>query len=341
MEAALSGGDAALLESVVDNCGSTQRNPPTICFMIATRQRPQMLERCLRSIFEQIGECPSPHQIVVVENDPTPTSLPVVEALQSEFPDTRVAYLVEHELGIPFARNRGVQAGLASGCDWLAFIDDDEWLQPNWLKEMTQAARGVQADVLTGPVKTIYPTEPPVWMRLRKRPRRRTGQKLPTAATNNTLVRAEWLRRHEECAYFDSTFRFTGGSDAEFFYRLVRAGGRICWVDDAEVAEEIMAEQLTLAWQLRRTQRYAANAVQIERTHHSWPHAVRRQGPRALKRLAIALPALPIAYALSFVLRRTGGLWFFDVSKKLAGGWGTLQALCGVYPQPYRRVTGR
>ena len=162
---------------------------------VCTRQRPKMLEQCIRSICADINAALSDVVcfIVIVENDEFPRSKSIIDNVFHDHNKIEYHYECEPSLGIPIARNRAIGICLKNEADWLAFIDDDETLQCGWVDAMFQAATTLDADALTGPVHSILPSDPPVWLAPPSRDNRQHGELLVTAATNNTLIDCCWL----------------------------------------------------------------------------------------------------------------------------------------------------
>jgi glycosyltransferase involved in cell wall biosynthesis len=122
---------------------------PPITVVVCTRERPGPLARCLDSLIAQ--RYPD-FRILVVDNAPaTGTTAEVVRSAAARGP---VGYLLEPHAGLSFARNAAVAA--APG-EILAWIDDDEVADPNWLAEVARAlADHPEADVISG---VIVPAE--------------------------------------------------------------------------------------------------------------------------------------------------------------------------------------
>jgi len=108
-------------------------NPPTITVVIPTRERPEHLESCLRSILS--GSYPQTrYDVVVVDNAPTSNrTLRCILDLHREYPC--LSYVREPQRGGAAARNAGLQA--ATG-DLVAFADDDVIVDVHWLTELAR-----------------------------------------------------------------------------------------------------------------------------------------------------------------------------------------------------------
>jgi GT2 family glycosyltransferase len=228
----------------------------TVC--IATCNRTALL----LSLLESLRRCDVPKDVdlgvVVVDNAPEPT----VDAGSAERAwGSPLKVVHEARRGIPYARNRSVREAPAS--DLFVFVDDDEVVDEAWLLAHLSALQRFSADVTTGPVIPDLPADAPTWARTSRvfeRRRHGTGTERPTAATNNTVVRAEIFDSVRP--WFDERLQFSGGSDTEFFTRVHEAGYRIIWVDDAIVSETVLSNRLNIGWVVRRNYRVGTGIAQ-------------------------------------------------------------------------------
>jgi len=90
--------------------------------IICTRNRAEVLKRCLTSVAAQ-----QPDEIIVVDNAPADDSTRRLVA------GSAATYVCEPAVGLSRARNRGA---LASSADVVAFIDDDAMAEPGWLEAL-------------------------------------------------------------------------------------------------------------------------------------------------------------------------------------------------------------
>ncbi len=306
---------------------------------ICTRNRPDMLQDCLASLFAQ--EIPEGIEAIalVVENSQYPACSALVEAAgKAAPPHWRVYYALEKELGIPMARNRALVIALEHDPKWIAFIDDDELACPRWLSAMLDCASRFGADVVHGPVRFDYATARPGWLPPQSPKSRRSGTRLLTAHTNNVMMRADIARSGMR---FDEAMRFTGGEDSDFFYRVAEAGWSIYWADDAIVRETVSSNRLTMRWQLDRAMRVASNATVSHINRRGLRSAVLTHGSKGVRRVvrgifiagagAIAIPLYP----------RGGKPLAFKGLQDIWSGLGSLSAFALKPPQPYEQVDGR
>lgn len=146
----------------------------------------------------------------------------------------------------------------------IAFIDDDEWVAPDWLERMLACRSEFRADCVFGPVFPQYPEQTPAWV-VRANPLYDhwggRGSLVATGRSGNTLFDRGLVRR---CGLrFDPALGSTGGEDTAFFAALHSAGGRLVVTDDAAVFEEAPVERLTLAYLRRRAVRSGQSWARI------------------------------------------------------------------------------
>jgi len=106
------------------NCGDADQFQPACTVIIATHDRPHLLDRCL----EALTHLDYPRfDVLVVDNAPKDTRTKDVAARW------RAGYVIEPALGVNRARNRGA---MAAGSEILAYIDDDAVAEPTWLSSL-------------------------------------------------------------------------------------------------------------------------------------------------------------------------------------------------------------
>lgn len=216
-----------------------------VAVCIATCGRPTLLSGLLQSLRAlRFSRSAAPAlRVVVVDNDPDETARPVVEEVRPVFP-WPLTYAAEPIRNISLARNAAVRLALAEAADFVAFVDDDEEVTPEWLDELLTAADRFGADAVCGPVLPRYARDVPNWVvagRLLEPRRYRTGDRLSFGMTGNALITARALRGEVEP--FHPLLGSSGGEDTYFFMRLARAGGGVVWADEAIVDEYIPASR--------------------------------------------------------------------------------------------------
>ncbi len=129
---------------------------PFVSVIVATRDRPEQLLRCLRSL--DALDYPAFETIVV---DNAPSSDATERLLTDEYPgSTRVRYVREQRPGLASAHNRGLQE-LSGQSRIVAFTDDDVICDPLWLCELVYGFEAAESvGCVTG---MIYPSELETW----------------------------------------------------------------------------------------------------------------------------------------------------------------------------------
>jgi succinoglycan biosynthesis protein ExoM len=216
---------------------------------ICTYKRPELLKRLLRELAGQETRGSFTYSIVVVDND----RLRSGEAVVLDFAATStvpVTYDVEPVQNICLARNRGIAH--ASG-EFIAFIDDDEFPEKQWLLKLYEAFNRDDVAGVLGPVKSHFDEKPPDWVigcKFFDRPGHPTGFVIHWAEgrTGNVLLKRRILPPGEPP--FDP--KFHRGGDTDFFRRMEQKGDVFIWCDEAVVYEVVPPARWTRAFMLKR-----------------------------------------------------------------------------------------
>ncbi|WP_169313505.1 glycosyltransferase [Spirochaeta africana] len=232
---------------------------------LCTCKRPHMLQQCLDSIHNL--ELPADHEVVVVicDNDEQGSARNIVQTFR-ENTDLSVYYEIESAPGIPFARNNVLQQCRRLGITELAFIDDDEQVDTQWLGNLLAYYTQSTADVVRGLVVTTYDDTTPSWISksgIYQRADRKNGTVCKTAATNNVLFNYSRLCM-ELNLRFDESFGRTGGSDTDFFNRAYALGCSIHWVKNAVVYEQLEHQRTSFSYYFKRQFRKSNTATQFQ-----------------------------------------------------------------------------
>ncbi len=245
------------LSDVKDNSGaSTNLTKVSIC--AATYKRPELLKNLLESLnnltFIQI---PVPEiEVIIVDNDSNKSAEATVSAIKSSF-QWPLKYFVESNQGVTYARNRCVSEA-AKDSDFIAMVDDDEYVSPGWLEELLINQQKFNALIVTGPAIPVYREEqnPPEWIKVgdfHSHARYETGKRMDTAFTNNVMFSTKLLQNLGEGEeLFDHRFAHKGAEDAYLFSCLNKQGCKIIWANDAVLYEPVSDERLSLRWILNR-----------------------------------------------------------------------------------------
>jgi succinoglycan biosynthesis protein ExoM len=293
---------------------------PHISVGVCTFKRPSMLKRLLHELQAQESKGAFTHSVVVVDNDQNESARAIVEEFATES-RLAVAYVVEREQNIALARNRAVRE--ADG-DFVAFIDDDEFPEPEWLLQLLDACGRPGIAGALGPVLPHFSPDVPRWVvdgGFYDRPRHPTGTVLTWSQTRtgNTLLKRELFPR-DGLAFNPQCLE---GSDQEFFRRMIEAGHTFTWCDEAVVFEEVPPARWTRSFLVRRATFRGVGSVR----NHAF----------TLRPIALSLLAVPVYAAALPIGLLAGQALFMRYVFKLSYHMGRLFAAVGINPirEPY------
>ena len=216
----------------------------------------------LWSIANQDGIDFSSLTIVVVDNDEELSGKVPVEQF-SEESGLAVTYVSEPAKNISAARNQILKNARGR---WLAFIDDDEIAEKDWLAQLLETAIKYEAEAVIGKVLSGYPETTPEWIRkggFFDRQDIPTGTALQHGNTGCALVNIDYAKTQK--IEFDLSFGLTGGEDSDFFFRIYKRGGRIIRSNEAVVSEMVEEKRLNERYLTLRAQRSGQCWVYFQR----------------------------------------------------------------------------
>ena len=218
---------------------------------IATRDRPDALRRCLRSLAD--GRTAPAEIVVADQSDGSETRDVVDEAADAGL---AVRYVRARPGGLGVAQN---DAFSATSRAVVAVLDDDCVATESWLEGV---ARSFDHDpglaLLGGRVLPLGPPAPgrfAVSSRVSTVSRTFAGKSAPwhVGSGNNFALRRTWFERIGGCdERLGPGAPLHGGLDMDLFYRVLRAGGKARY--DPSVA--VLHEQTTQAGRLARRRAY-------------------------------------------------------------------------------------
>lgn len=294
-----------------------------ISVCICTYKRPEMLTRAFDGVASQVTASAFSFEVVVVDNDSQRSAEDTVRRFQSNR-TLKIIFDCEPERNIALARNRAIQN---AGGNFIAFIDDDEYPEKDWLAKMYCCLKLYQADAVLGPVLPYFPAGAPVWLRktmLCERRRIPTGSLISTRdkRTGNILFKRNVFKKND--MWFDPARGRTGGEDGEFLGRQMKNGRRFVWCDEALVFETVPEERWYASFYIKKYLRIGTLAGEKLR---------RNQLIGTLMQTCVVLITYSIMLPFSFLTRKH--IWM-KVLTKLSYNVGRLLGFLGLSVLRYR-----
>jgi glycosyltransferase EpsH len=122
---------------------------PLVSVIVPVLDMEPHLRKCLDSL---LGQTLRDIEIIAVDNGSTDGSLAILE--QAAGRDGRLRLLRLAARGVGAARNAGLAA--AQG-EWIAFADADDWVSPEFLARLVEAARQQAADIVVCDRTRVWP----------------------------------------------------------------------------------------------------------------------------------------------------------------------------------------
>lgn len=125
---------------------------PAVSVIIPVYNVEKYIGRCLDSIFSQTFQ---DYEVIVVNDGSPDASQKVIDAFASQHPDKLVS-LSQQNAGVSAARNRALEQ--ARG-DYLVFLDSDDFVEPDYLQTLYDAAQRDRADMVICGYKIVDPQD--------------------------------------------------------------------------------------------------------------------------------------------------------------------------------------
>ncbi len=214
-----------------------------ILICICTRERDQMLAAAAAAV----GRLARPEdyevELLIVENETSPRQADVIKGFDIGMP---LHYRHEPALGLVMARNRALETAIELGAQWVAFTDDDQEVEPDWLTAYQTALRAnPQQKILTGPYWYKYPEDFSPYRRRQRDRAHAESVELNTIMGGNCLIHRDIFGPNGLNLRFNLIFNFTGCEDTEYGLRAAAAGFPFIWVKSAVVREALSGHRAT------------------------------------------------------------------------------------------------
>ncbi len=287
-----------------------------ISVCICTYQRPALLKRLLDRLAQQRTDNQFSYSIIVSDNDDQLSGKSVItEFIKNS--TIEVIYCFESRQNIALARNKALEH--ATG-EFIAFIDDDEFPESEWLLMMLKTCEYYQVAGILGPVHPHFEEPPPPWIikgRFCERPEYPTGKVMDwgECRTGNLLFNKHIIENIPEV--FKPEFG-SGGEDVDFFIRMMLHGHQFRWCNEGIVYETVPQDRWKRSYMLKRAMLRGRNVLKLP---------VGKMELIARSILAVPAYSLMLPFTLLF-----GHHVFMKYCIKFCDHTGRLLALFGLNP---------
>jgi len=281
---------------------STRRPSISVCVITVEKRATafaKLLEYLAGAVARYDGDC----ELVVANNGGREAHARVASIVEaSALPTLCPCRVVDSPRNnIATGRNLAVESARH---ELIAFIDDDEFPEPQWLIALTDVILEYRCDIVAGPILPVYAPSTAAWVRtidLHNVRGLNTGEMVRYAASGNFLLDRAGVPELR----FDEAYGTSGGSDTELFLRLGDAGAVMLWAAEAIVHEDIPANRSTVRATLRRCLAQGSNYRRILDGRGEIGTGV----AFALRGAAVFAVSLPIGLLLVTIGHPSSGTW--------------------------------
>lgn len=232
-------------------------NNPILSVIVCTYNRDRYILRNLECLLNQTADKSAYEVVLINNNSPDQT-----DSLCSEFivkhPELQISYAIEYNQGHTYARNRGIAESKGM---FLAFIDDDAFVRPEYCAETIQFFQShPKVDVIGGKLFPLYDDcDEPKWMSkwllplvaaldMGDQPKEFAKRKFPTGA--NMAFRKECFNK---AGVFDVELGrrgdgLEGGDEKDMVFRVKKHGGLVYYAPKVVVDHIIPPKRITMEY---------------------------------------------------------------------------------------------
>lgn len=239
----------------------------SVSVVICTHNGLKRLQPTMAHLANQIVASNVPWEVLVVDNASTDGTADFVRQLWSQ----PVPLTIVHEprLGVGQARRRGLEV---ARCDYVSFVDDDNWVAPDWIARVEAIFHGEPRLGAVGSCnKPVFEIDPPSWFRkfhlwfaVGRLVTVQNG--LTDIWTSGMSIRGKAWRALKESGYRPLLVgrkgtRLSTGEDFELGYALQLAGWTVQHEAKMELKHFIPAARLNWQHLLARARAHGAASV--------------------------------------------------------------------------------
>lgn len=220
---------------------------------ICTYKRNFLLENCLKELEKINIPYDTMLEIVVADNSEQEEAKELVEKIGKNYL-FKLNYFSEKKHSIAAVRNKILRESLNLTADYVAFIDDDEYPDKNWLIELCKTIDKYECDVVSGDVTQIFDKNISKSIKenylFKNKKNRKTGDIRQTACSGNVIFSTKLIK--EKDLYFDENYGLMTGEDLNYFEKANDLGYKIVWCEEAIVFEIVEKKRQNLKYILAR-----------------------------------------------------------------------------------------
>nr|WP_182548915.1 glycosyltransferase [Phyllobacterium myrsinacearum] len=317
-----------------------------ICVGTITRNRPLMLQNLFKSYAHMRVPEGTRVRFLVVENNEQATLQGVVDTFRTHVPFCPVQYEVEPRFGIAFARNRVLEYAIDAGDDFLAFADDDECVDADWLVQLLAERDAFDLDIVGSPVR-LAPAAPEttLWQKMiwsgmnlanKKSEAKYLSKRSSGQAHRIRIATGSWMGNlaffRRTGVRFDNGLALAGGEDWRLWADASRLGAKTGWTPTAIAYETVPQDRLTFAYQYRRSRDISVIEMRAKLKSRRIITLVRLPGSLIGRMLSVCLYLMAVPF--------TRGRTLVKAASRLGSIVGLLRACLGRESAHYNRIDG-
>lgn len=227
-----------------------------LLWVVITRNRPNMLADCMASVLRMDIPRHIQAEFLVVDNSEDAEMRERNRATLAGLSGGETVTL-QHEprLGVPFSRNRGIDTALEREADVLVYLDDDQFVPPDWLTVMDRVVREEDVDVAKSGVDWVLAGEGRYAEQFEGK---HHGAGAPVRMRNIRYVSTNgvWVSTRlfsEMGLRFDEHRALKGATDTKLFMKAYELGARMMETIEVRAFETVPVDRQTIYWLLMRS----------------------------------------------------------------------------------------
>lgn len=301
---------------------------PSIDLVICTYNNAVLLDRALAAIAAQVTASETHWGVLVVNNNCTDDTVEIIEKHRQAAQIPNLQMCLEPKQGLNFARMCGVQTTTR---DWIAFVDDDCLLQPDWVQQAVEfAATHPDCGAFGGQVILDWQVPPPQFVlkfgysfaeqnhgKIAKIVECLVGAGI--IIRRSTLLKIGWLEQQFMADRVGK--KLISGGDVELALRLA-AQSTLWYTPNCQLMHNIPPHRTSVDYLVKINyglgiSQLVGDAMLWSGSYLTWlSHSIRQtvrqsiEGGITILKLLARKRSLPeVAISLSFMLGRWGGIW--------------------------------